>query len=142
MKNAATRSGLVLVVTLINGCATLTNTLVMSPDNLDPPLEIYGGVRSDLRVVANQITLPYPPREFLDRNAYAALSLMDVPLSLIGDTLTLGKTVPATIERRSLPVESQCSGPATYIDSLSRRDDGDPVLQSAAHSETTSSRFQ
>ena len=88
-----------------SGCGTLGNMIVGTPP-VDGPcaadLKVYGGVRSDVGEVLFALTPPYSesPVENIGRVAGASISLVDVPLSAIADTLTLGKTIPAAMKRR------------------------------------------
>lgn len=88
---------------LLMGCGTLNNTIVGTPPapphEYTPPMEVYGGVRSDLQDAVRAVTPPYATTvgENLTRVAGAAIVLADVPLSAVGDTLTLGKTIPASL---------------------------------------------
>ena len=106
------RTARLLAVTVIgfavvgtSGCGTINNMIVGTPPAVgtcEPALEIYGGVRDDLRAARLAFT---PQRsesvvENLERVAGASVALCDVPFSAIADTLTLGKTIPAAIKRQ------------------------------------------
>ena len=87
------------------GCGTLGNMIVGTPPAVgtcEPPLEVYGGVRSDVGELLLALAPPYSesPVENIGRVVGASISVIDVPLSAIGDTLTLGKTIPAAINRK------------------------------------------
>lgn len=57
------------------------------PHEYKPPLLVYGGVRRDLH---DLICLEPSPLAILG----TAQIVIDVPLSVVGDTLTLGETIP------------------------------------------------
>ena len=67
----------------------------------EPTLEVYGGVRSDLGGIVQALTPPYSKSldENIGRPVEATVLLLDVPLSAVADTLTLGKTIPAAMKR-------------------------------------------
>jgi len=87
------------------GCGTLNNTIVGTPPappaEYTPPLEIYGGIKSDFHNAWNLLSIPDSLSivENSNRVLSAALSLADVPFSLVGDTVTLGQTIPASYEK-------------------------------------------
>lgn len=109
MRAPILHAGWTLVVACVTGCGTINNTIVGTPpappNEYTPPLQVYGGVRSDLRD-AFGIGVP-PPQTFSEALGHAGgsvLSLADVPFSAIGDTLTLGQTIPAARQRRATPM--------------------------------------
>jgi uncharacterized protein YceK len=74
---------------LASGCGTLLNTAHYP--HASGGEEIYGGVQLDYRVVA---------QEHQKRSATTvALALLDMPFSLVGDTLTLPYTVALAMSR-------------------------------------------
>ena len=83
--------GLVCVsAALASGCGTLLNTAHYPYASGGE--EIYGGVQLDYRVVA---------QEHQKRSATTvALALLDMPFSLVGDTLTLPYTVALSMSRQ------------------------------------------
>ena len=88
------------------GCGTCLNVCpfysegneILAKGWSEPPKEVYGGVAMDARFGAGLIV-----RESLDHLWAGPVGLVtlavDLPLSLVGDTLTLPITVPAGIER-------------------------------------------
>ena len=107
MKATSLRTVAVLGFSVVGtaGCGTINNMIVGTPPAVgtcEPSLEVYGGVRSDLRDVLQLLTPPYSesPVENIGRTVGAGGALVDVPLSAIADTLTLGKTIPAAIKRK------------------------------------------
>ena len=87
------------------GCGTINNMIVGTPPAVgtcEPTLEVYGGVRSDFRD-ARAVLLPLDEKSSagpVARIGAAAGLMLDVPLSAIADTLTLGKTIPAAMQRQ------------------------------------------
>ena len=85
------------------GCGTLNNTIGAGTPPADgsviePPNKIYGGVATNVERIGLSLY-----RGVLDGPIYGPLhliagtvSLIDLPFSFIGDTLTLPVTVPAT----------------------------------------------
>jgi uncharacterized protein YceK len=81
----------------------MTNILADGPGYVP---SVYGGVRDDaevaymgLRVAANAPEASDSPPGVLDRACgilQGALAILDLPLSLVGDTLTLPITIHAT----------------------------------------------
>lgn len=89
------------LIFLVAGCGTLNNMIVGTPSThgeVSAPLEVYGGVRRDLRDLGTSMVPPYSwnPTDVLERTMGIGVTLIDLPLSAVGDTLTLGRTVPAT----------------------------------------------
>lgn len=88
-------------ILLTGGCGTLDN--LVAPDTLradglvrEPPKLVYGGTRFSLQQGWSNLTRP---RDALEP-AYGVYQLViDSPLSVVGDTLTLPITVNASIER-------------------------------------------
>ena len=83
------------------GCGTMAN-FGFAPCPKGPQYEIYGGVTRDFDLIENHYGGPmYFP--------YLVFNIVDVPLSLAGDTVTLPITIPATIWRsRWVPVSVPC----------------------------------
>jgi uncharacterized protein YceK len=95
------------------GCGTMSNLIGAGTPpadasvNVGPPNVVYGGVKQDAEYAWEQLH-PYavaasfsgapggPLMPFL-----GLCAVVDLPLSAIGDTITLPITIPATIERRS-----------------------------------------
>ena len=110
---------LMLATVALTGCGTLNNVIVGTPAApphiYTPPLEVYGGVRSDIRDAVSAVTPPYDetPGENARRAATAVLVIADIPLSAVGDTLTLGRTIPASIDARQEALEPSHPGVPT-----------------------------
>jgi uncharacterized protein YceK len=74
----------------LTGCGTVENFTQTEPDGRRP-LEVYGGVTRSVATVKEQfasdlVVVPFAP-----------LYIPDVLLSVIGDTLTLPVTIPASV---------------------------------------------
>lgn len=90
-----------LLACLSSGCGTLINMQEHPPDATmqgawpgdDVPTQrIYGGVRYDLAAAGDRASQdPFCP--------WLVQALLDVPFSLVGDTVTLPLTIWATCER-------------------------------------------
>jgi uncharacterized protein YceK len=81
----------------LGGCGTAANTLWLAP--FEGGQRVYGGVRTDMEIVRQSITgepesKGQSPR---DRCITAVALAVDLPLSAVGDTLTLPYTVPAAL---------------------------------------------
>jgi uncharacterized protein YceK len=94
---------IVFVACAACGCGTIHNI-----EGAGPPNVIYGGVRDDSKFAWNCLH----PDDFklaADGSGEALLAIycgllvtfVDLPLSVIGDTLTLPVTIPATIAKGS-----------------------------------------
>ncbi len=88
-----------VVLCALGGCGTSLN--------LDGDSRVYGGVAQDLQearermAAATSPTWPGTPGAYPGWNAaVGALALADLPLSLIGDTLTLPFTIPTALEEK------------------------------------------
>jgi uncharacterized protein YceK len=78
--------------------------------NLDGEPRIYGGVMQDFQVakeklaqVANPSESGKPASSPVWNLTSSALALVDMPLSLLADTLTLPLTIPAALDARDDP---------------------------------------
>lgn len=96
----------VFTAACLGGCGTINNTIVGTPPapphEYTPPLEIYGGVKWDIQDVWDSVTA-VPSTSIIEnsiRFVDTAITLADVPLSFVGDTLTLWMTIPASLEKR------------------------------------------
>jgi uncharacterized protein YceK len=88
-----------IVLGALSGCGTSLN--------LDGDSRVYGGVAQDLQTVGERMvqasnpSWPGTPGSSTGWNVtVGALALADVPLSLIGDTLTLPFTIPTALEEK------------------------------------------
>jgi uncharacterized protein YceK len=96
---------LLLVVvssSLFGGCGTLSNAVMIyyherpsyAPDDYKPPNYVYGGVKADAYSVKAALV---PDEEMHVAGAFVGiLSLIDMPLSAVGDTLALPNTMAVT----------------------------------------------
>jgi uncharacterized protein YceK len=104
------RVGCLLLLGLgCTGCGTVLN--FREPTDPKPncdalvwPKSIYGGTRLDLAAAANGVThkldtADLPWHQEVEAITCSCLCLADVPLSLIGDTMTLPATIGDTVDR-------------------------------------------
>jgi uncharacterized protein YceK len=98
---------------LLSGCGTAANTLWFIPE--EGGMRVYGGVRADWESARQSAADPSRPAGPL------WLCIADMPLSAVGDTLTLPFTVPAAL-CRSLPTKKQdrAATPATLSTTASQ----------------------
>lgn len=85
---------------LLEGCGTLLNTCWFTPT--EEVNRVYGGVRVDVQLAQEAAVAARDGKDFSERfraMTGSALMIADVPLSAIGDTLTLPITIPASINR-------------------------------------------
>jgi uncharacterized protein YceK len=81
----------------LTGCGTMVNMCLPKGENKTPPMQVYGGVQadhnffapSDLEVVLE--THGNSSMKFM-RNVLTPFVMLDVPLSFVGDTVTLPVT--------------------------------------------------
>ncbi len=110
---------------LLAGCLGTAFNVLEPPGERYPGPTIFGGIRADLQVIQAPNVLPpsspSPGSEQQTRPAEDQLRrvvcALDLPLSAIGDTVTLPYTVPLTLWRLSQPDEVQ--KPSTQPASLS-----------------------
>ena len=111
------------------GCGTVVNTLVLCPE--EGGQRIYGGVRVDLDV-ANPLkrdsgivreagAVPLTPADRVGRLAFLCI---DLPLSIIGDTLTLPLILMCQASNQREVVHSFTSTPFPLDEFLSSRTSG------------------
>ena len=88
------------VLTMLCGCGTFKNTVGITER---APRKVFGGVRSDAHTVADLLTWEDDETAAggIARALFVPFFLIDLPFSAIGDTLTLGQTIPASRQRRS-----------------------------------------
>ena len=102
MGRASRAAALVIVAGFLSGCGTIAN-LSLGARNGWKNAQIYGGVRRDVQSAGNWFDHSWTPLEKLelmqDLGAVVGVGLVgiDMPLSAIGDTLTLPVTIPASI---------------------------------------------
>jgi len=115
---------LATIAAICCGCGTVKNTtgwtgLLHSPET--PQCEVYGGIRKDLEggqelflkrpnAAERDDTLSPQPNSVQDLADYVdghlkcmAFWAVDLPLTFVGDTLTLPLTIQKTLEKRSNP---------------------------------------
>jgi uncharacterized protein YceK len=114
-------AGLVLMVTLAvlpTGCGTVANTCYFWPG--EGGKRVYGGVRAEWETMQQDLYKPDPLEDGINRWARLGLFTVDLPLSAVGDTLTLPLTVPfsfywalhsETLHRPATPAVPQESSP-------------------------------
>src|SRR5262249_44683538 len=92
-----------LTAALLSGCGTMGN--LWSCCSGSGGERVYGGVYKDVKLVAEGVGRGIHPDEEGPWFPLAAACLMtfDLPLSAIGDTLTLPLTIPATVSKISSP---------------------------------------
>lgn len=102
MSRASLRAALWLAALVPGGCGTVANLEIGARQGWKNA-QIYGGVRRDVKSAqqffADNWTPPNNSDVQQDIGAVVGVGLvgMDVPLSAIGDTLTLPVTIPAAI---------------------------------------------
>lgn len=98
------------------GCGTICNLSAPSgesyPREYEPRNEVYGGVRADVVDGWKSMIHPREPGTFV---VGVASIVLDAPLSLIGDTVTLPTTVRARIERNKREAQA-ANAPAVVKD--------------------------
>ena len=83
-----------LLLVIVSGCGTCANTLWLRPE--EGGSRIYGGVRLGVETASEAVSRPYDAEDDLvDRCQCIILPTLDMPFSLVGDTLTLPWTVSA-----------------------------------------------
>lgn len=100
------RFALISTCLLSVGCGTTRNvsrSAISSVGAVPPAMIVYGGVKSDLNQIETAVE-DVKRRRASENNlvtniATATASVVDVPFSAIGDTVTLPVTVPAAINR-------------------------------------------
>jgi uncharacterized protein YceK len=99
MARLAVAVSLALPALLLGGCGTVLNTTYFTAE--EGGGSVYGGVKVDVDL-SRSLVLEAPPADEdtgqrISRYSMAAWTmLIDLPLSAIGDTLTLPITIPAT----------------------------------------------
>jgi hypothetical protein len=87
----------------------------------NPPKQIFGGVQQDTGLMASLYTdwrksgSTLPDSDDFLVGTY--LATVDIPLSVVGDVLTLPVTIPATLSRMKEPVESDSKPDAVLYES-------------------------
>lgn len=85
----------------VSGCGTMHNVWSCFDERVPQKL-IYGGVREDkqsIREAAHLTISSSKPREVTNGISHLVSRTVDLPLSAVGDTLTLPITIPEAIDR-------------------------------------------
>lgn len=90
-------AGAAAVALLGGGCGTTINVTSYAPAEIGGQRAIYGGVVYDLENEYRALTTPHPTAWFGIHLPMILAHLIDLPLSAIGDTVTLPVTVGETI---------------------------------------------
>ena len=87
-------AGVAAVALLGGGCGTLVNVTSFAPPEIGGGQRlVYGGVLWDLEGEYRALTTPYPQYRLGVRLPMIFFYLLDLPLSAVGDTLTLPITL-------------------------------------------------
>ena len=95
----------ILIVALFTGCGTVRNFTPVWNDDRPTGCQaaIYGGVRTDVAEIKTAVRdlgrFPNSDSPVLANSTTIVCNTVDTPLSLVGDTVTLRYTVPATLTR-------------------------------------------
>lgn len=95
----------ILIVILCTGCGTVRNFSPVWNDDHPTACQaaIYGGVRTDVAEIKTAVRdlgrFPNSDSPVLTNSTTIACNTVDTPLSLVGDTVTLHRTIPATLTR-------------------------------------------
>src|SRR5690242_10542993 len=85
---------------LLGGCGTVANVTLSGPPSGGGALKVYGGVQRDLDIVRDCTTNPDHPKDNAEAVCFAAavtVAAVDMPFSVIADTLTLPITIPVAL---------------------------------------------
>ena len=100
---------------LLGGCGTVANLTLSGPPPAGP-MKVYGGVRRDMDIMHDCTTNPDHPRDNAEAVCFAAavtVAAVDLPFSVVADTLTLPITVPVALVTQGRTDKPQPgSGPA------------------------------
>ena len=116
MGRASCAAVLVIVASFLSGCGTVANLSVGARDGWKNA-QIYGGVRRDVQSAEDWFAHSWTPSSNpdwqQDIGAVVGVGLvgLDVPLSAIGDTLTLPITIPTSIWGSSSKARVSASAP-------------------------------
>ncbi|WP_231742300.1 YceK/YidQ family lipoprotein [Stieleria varia] len=97
----------IAIAILLPGCGTLRNVSSI-PESANhqytpAPKLVYGGVKDDLILASESAVavMEFPMAKLLNLVCATGFAI-DVPFSLVGDTLTLPSTIPAAIDRATV----------------------------------------
>jgi uncharacterized protein YceK len=111
-----------MILSSVAGCGTVINTCRPCSgggSSLPEPYRVYGGVRADLELAAEPLKHCWEAkdvdlaRRFAGSALICALCAVDLPLSLVGDTLTLPFTAMLDPSLRATPVDEAALQPRT-----------------------------
>ena len=96
---------LAVLASQLGGCGTLIN---FSQEHHDQStVRIYGGVLSDLEALTIPFTRRLPNQSILMRFLHIPLGLIDLPFSILADTLTLPLTISPGPARKEFNPEEE-----------------------------------
>ena len=95
---------LAATIIAMTGCGTVANTIWLSPE--EGGQRVYGGVRADWESLQDAASTPAG-----NRQSGILKSALDLPLSTIGDTVTLPFTIPCAILRSQSGRTNRSDGP-------------------------------
>jgi hypothetical protein len=97
--------------------------------SINPPKTVYGGVRLDAAVAAKSVQkLPSSP---IAASVFLSMALIDLPMSFVGDTLTLPVTVGESINRS---VAEPYPRPVPQVDTVEETSDPEAIVEDVAGS--------
>ena len=105
MMKSSTSAAVVLCFTILVGMTSPGCTTIMRLSEFPVPPQIYGGVRYDISFWGDSIVG--------SRTMLAALIIMDLPFSLVLDTVLLPLTIPGEIYALANPRTE--TKPSTYV---------------------------
>jgi uncharacterized protein YceK len=116
----ALKAIVVLIVSFcLGGCGTMGNVWCCCKSGEE---KVYGGVANDLEALGNGARHICHPESPADAAFYALVLplffAVDLPLSLVGDTLTLPITIPATLAKWHTEGPPSDSNPQSRTDRL------------------------
>jgi uncharacterized protein YceK len=76
----------------LTGCGTVDNLCLPNPESGKIPLHVYGGVEADMDFLTEE-----HPRSETVKAVFTPLTILDLPLSFVGDTVTLPVTLGASM---------------------------------------------
>jgi uncharacterized protein YceK len=99
MRKLAILAALVSWAVSVTGCGTVLNTCSVALGEPEQ-MRIYGGVQIDLETIAQRDGSQAPWPDDLtaeDHRGFAQLAALDLPFSLLGDTVALPVMVPVAL---------------------------------------------
>jgi uncharacterized protein YceK len=124
---------LVMIPFCVAGCGTVGNIVWSGPPAAADHMAPYGGVYRDVCVARDCTEDAMSAKTFREFTSSAAIVLfaaIDLPLSLVGDTVTLPITIlSATAKEGNSPPSGEAEGPAPNADRDNPRPFGGSVLE-------------